>query len=81
MYRARVTHEAGTSDEGSFEDTSAAWEHLIDIHEGTLRRAGLSVDRVLRRMESRSDNGMAGIVSGPDPLNPADTITYSVQVW
>lgn len=86
-FKARVTIDGNTTVSWTGEDPSAAWEHLIDVHEGRLRKAGKGADRALRRMETRSQAAAeghekgTGIVDGPDPLDARQNVTYSVQDW
>ena len=89
-YRARWTIKGSESRSQEFtrgepdDQIRAAWEELIDVHEGLLRQAGKGKDRTLARMEGRAAYAAKGIVSGPDPRNKGDEkdlVIYSVQDW
>lgn len=86
-FKARATIDGSTEVVWSGDDPSMGWEELIDIHEGRLRRAGKSSDRLLRRMESRSQAAAEGhekgtaIAHDTDPLDKTKEVTYSVQDW
>lgn len=84
-YEATCADADGVASFGSYEEPWLAWQRLIDLHEGRLNTSRLSDDRVLRRMELRSDAAAdgrelgTGTVTGPDPLDPAEMVAYSVN--
>lgn len=86
IYRALcIKPKDAPQDLGDFPNPALAWERLIRFHEDRLDASRFNDDRVLRRLELRSEAASdghersVGVVSGPDPIDPSDSISYSVR--